>query len=161
MGATIIIASVGSQYHPTPTPSPYVEVDYKTVGWYYTYPISNNQSCVVLNLTVTNKGYAESVEYNWNWTSMHPNCFSLNISSVVGTPVFDPFILIANSSNSWGYSAIWPSFSYAELSNGSSDNGRIIFEFPKQQYNQPFTLRCFVYSVTGIHKTINVKISGS
>jgi hypothetical protein len=159
MGAVIIIAFVGSQYHPTPTPSPYVEVDYKTVGWYYTYPLSNNQSCVVLNLTVTNEGYAEGVEYNWE--NGNPNSFSLNISNVVGTLVIVPLVCIANSSSPSGYSTVGNWFSYSELLNGYNDTGTIIFEFPKQLYNQPFTLRCSMSSVNGIHKTVNVKISGS
>lgn len=161
MGVIIIVAAVGSQYHPTPTP--YVEVDYKTFGWYYTYPLSDNQSCVILNITVTNNGYAEGVYYYWE--DGNPTSFSLNISNVAGTLLYYQQIQLANSSSPSGYSVFiqnyFPYSHYEWLLNGTSDTGTMVFEFPKQLYNQPFTLRCSMGSVNYIHKTINVKISGS
>jgi len=40
-----------------------------------------------------------------------------------------------------------------------SETGTIIFEFPKQQYNKPFTLQCSMTTVN--YEAVSVKISGS
>jgi hypothetical protein len=126
---------------------PYLEVKYKTLGWYYTS--DNESACLVLNLTITDKGYTNEIAID------PPLDFSLNISNVIydfpsaSVTIFNSSV--PYSSPYWGTSSISSTLQYATLINGGSDTGTIIFVIPKQLYNQPFTLRCSI--------TTNVKIS--
>jgi hypothetical protein len=156
MGAIIIVAVVGEEYHPSH--SPYVEVHYKTFGWYYTYPLSENKSCVVLNVTVTNRGYTEGVYYYFkDWD---PLSFTLKIGNVSGVLPYQYSIWVANSSSPSGHNTVETYFSYPyELLNGTTNSGTIVFLFPKQLYNQTFTFGCSMGSMNYVHKTVSIRIS--
>jgi len=147
--AVIVLAVVWAQYQPTV--SPYVEVKYTTVGWYYTYPLSDNKACLVLDLTITNNGYTDGVS-----VLLYPD-FSLKINNVVYNS--DIGLMISNSSALLGWTYISSTLQLVTLMNGGSETGTIIFEFPKQQYNQPFTLQCSM--TTTKYVAVSVKISGS
>jgi hypothetical protein len=140
----IIISIVGLYLYSQQLP--YLEVKYKTVGWYYT--IDNESACLVLNLTITDKGYSNEI-------TIYPlSGFTLNINNVLYNPVSG--VTISNSSgisyvsSTLGTNIFLP---LATLINGGSYTETIVFELPKQLYNQPFTLRCSI--------TTNVKISGT
>jgi hypothetical protein len=148
-----IIALVVAELHfstPFSAPSPYVEVKYRIVGAYNAYPLSDNNTCLVLNLTVTNKGYTDEV-----WVLGYPN-FSLNISNVVykaiptgNTPISDGLL---------GYHYLYfNTLPQAFLMNNESATGTIMFKFPKQLNNSPFTLQCSMTTLKD--QTVNVKIS--
>jgi len=153
--AIIAVAVIWSQYQPTS--AAYVEVNYKTVGWYYTVP--KDEAVLVLNLTVTNKGYAEGV----NVSGYGPD-FSLNISNANYNPtsyiipIFNSSIPLNNTGPQYN---LGPKYTLQgmTLMNGQSDTGTIVFELPKQQYNKPFTLKCAMKTTK--NQAVNATISGS
>jgi hypothetical protein len=135
------------------TPSPYVEVNYTTVGRYCTYPSSDNEACLMLNLTITNRGYADEVSV---WLPSF-TITMLNVSKVLYPPLAGE--KISNSSDTNGWSFISTTLQSEILPNGESETGTIIFEFPSLLLNQTFTLQCSM--VTTKHAAANVRISGS
>jgi hypothetical protein len=143
----IVAAIVFALYNPNS--SLYVEVKYKTVGWYYTYPSSDNKTCLVLNLTITNKGYTDGV------TVLPFDDFSLIISNVAYSTIIGA--MIPNSSELLGHSYISPTLQSVTLMNGGSETGTIMFEFSKQLYNQPFTLQCSMNTTKSV--AVSVRIS--
>jgi hypothetical protein len=140
----VIVAGIAVQIFQKPSSSPYVDVKYETVGWYYTYPLSDNQSCLVLNLTITNKGYTDGIVIYPDYP-LSLNGFGLNISNVVYPPISG--VSISNSSVWLGYTDISATLPSITILNNGNVTGTIIFEFPKQQYNQPFTLLCSIITV--------------
>lgn len=152
--AIIAIAVIWSQYQPTS--SNYVEIEYKTVGWYHTYPSSDMKACLVLNLTITNKGYTDGVKiYPYNPLSL--GGFGLTLSSITYDPT--SIVLILNSSSLLGYSSVGSTLQSATLMNDGSETGTIIFEFSQQELHEPFTLQCSM--TTTKYASVSVKISGS
>jgi hypothetical protein len=150
MVGIIVLAVVCSQYQPAA--SPCVEVKYTTVAWYHTYPSSDNKACLVLNLTITNKGYTDGVI-----VLAYFGDFSLNVSNVAYNPSIG--VSIPNSSELLGYTYLSPTLKSVTLLNNGTETGTIMFEVPKEQYNQPFTLQCSM--TTTKYATVSVQTSGS
>ena len=127
------------------TNSPYVEVDYKTIGWNYTY---DNHAYLVLNLTIINKGYTDGVPVG-------NALFGVNMSNVeYGSTESIP---ITNSTGTLGYTELYLTLKPVTLMNNGTANGTILFELPKTLYNQPFTLICTM--TTTKYQKVNVRIS--
>lgn len=66
IAAIIVLAGVLSQYRltaPNAPTSPCVEVDYKTVGWFYGSYVrgTRNDTYFLLDITVINEGYSEPI----------------------------------------------------------------------------------------------------
>jgi hypothetical protein len=61
----VIISGIALQLSqkPSSSTSPYVEVDYRTVGWFYDSIVSYTQNCTyfLFNVTITNKGYSKAI----------------------------------------------------------------------------------------------------
>ena len=138
--------------------TPYVEVDYQTVGWFYSNSgdsltdTSYNYTYLVLNVTVTNYGYSQvnvigefgfSALVNGNsYTSINPSYLYMYNGSI--SDFYD-----MQSVYSFNSEVPDP----ATLLNTGSVNGIVIFQFgsptvypPQPQIlNEPFTLQ---YSVT-------------
>jgi uncharacterized membrane protein len=155
-GIVVLYYIKTNSYQPTTssnilTSSPYVEVNYTTVGWHYTYPLSDNEACLVLDLTITNEGYTDRVSV------LAFTDFSLKISNVLYHPIIG--VMIPNSSEPLGFSYVSPTLQSVTLMDGGSESGTIMFEFSKQVYNQPFALQCSM--TTTKYATVSVKISGS
>lgn len=133
-----IIVGVSTQI-PQNTTLAYVEVDYKTIGWFYDSIVSGeqNNTYFLLNVAITNKGYTKAV-------LTEPWKFSISIDGVnystygLGTmPVFlyngsSTFLNGVNFANT--FSAV-PSVS---IVNGSQVSGVVAFELTAKP--QAFTL---------------------
>ena len=147
MGVIVAGMAVQISQRPSSSSSPYVEVYYKTVGWNYTY---DNHAYLVLNVTITNKGYTDGVP-------VANALFWVNTSNVeYGSTESIP---ITNSTGPLGYSELYLALKPVTLMSNGTVNGTIHFELPKTLYNQPFTLICTM--TTTKYQKVNVRISGS
>lgn len=134
------------------TGSPYVEVDYSTIGWFYSaideYS-GYNYTYLALNLTITNHGYSQ----------VNPdssNGFDVVVNSSTFQALFlSPFTMYNSSTiNGEGYYFGDSALPYsATLLDTGSITGTVIFQFgdpnvypaQPQILNEPFVLQ---YSVT-------------
>lgn len=112
------------------TVPPYVEVDYKTIGWFHDF---FNNTYLVLNITMTNKGYSKGVLCHWD-------IFNATISGVSYSQ--------ASSENLYNSSGAQMRFTDLNLpgvtlQNGGSVSGQIAFEIPITL--NPYVLGCSTY----------------
>ncbi len=146
----------------TPTATPpistfYVEVDYQTVGWFYSsagnmLDSNYNYTFLVLNVTITNHGYSQI-------NVIGDNGFSLLVNNEEYTPLISLPNSMYNGSTTSFYD-MQKSYSFASklpseaiLLDTGSVNGTIVFKFgnpnvyPQQPQilNKPFVLQ---YSVS-------------
>ncbi len=143
---------------PTTLITPYVEVNYQTVGWFYSttdgtiYSDDYNYTYLVLDVTITNYGYSQV-------NVIGINGFSVLVNNDEYTPVISLPISMYNGSTSSFYN-MQKSYSFASklpseaiLLDTGSVNGTIVFKFgnpnvyPQQSQilNKPFVLQ---YSVS-------------
>lgn len=139
--------------------TPYVEVNYQTVGWFYSttdesplYSNDYNYTYLVLDVTITNYGYSQV------------NVIGINgFSVLVNNDEYTPLISLSNSMYNGSTSSFYnmqKSYSFtsklpseAILLDTGSVNGTIVFKFgnpnvyPQQSQilNKPFVLQ---YSVS-------------
>ena len=127
------------------TAQPFVEVRYKTVGWFYDNGFLENKTYLILNITVTNKGYSEQV-------NCEPWSFAVTIDGVT----YDPWALgsipfaLYNGTTSLNqfnvsvltnFAPLFPALPSVRLSNNASVNGFIAFEIPNPNLEEKaFTL---------------------
>ena len=88
------ITNLGTSPVITPVPSisqPYVEVDYKVVGWFWSktpkggFVSDYNYTCLVLNVTIINKGYSE--------VPLSSGSFELDTNGRTYSMISNPFLM--------------------------------------------------------------------
>ncbi|HML01918.1 MAG TPA: hypothetical protein VK487_00950 [Candidatus Bathyarchaeia archaeon] len=133
-----IVSSSGIQSF---TISPYVEVDYKTIGWFYG-GINYNYTYLVLTLTITNHCYTSGVKVNGMWgfyVKIGNNVYNTTLTS--GGTMYNA----TNTFTGYYYTDSSPAMT---LLNTGAINATVVFQFgnpnvvpsPPQIWNQPFTL---------------------
>jgi hypothetical protein len=128
--------------------SPYVEVDYKTFGWFYGY--NNNYTYLVLNVSIINHGYSQ--------VNVQSISLSGGFSVTINNAVF-PQIYVAAVKTLETYTLITTTLSDVILLNTGETSGTIIFQFnasPKI-YQEPFALSYVVTCGTN-YQTATVRI---
>lgn len=159
----VIILAVGLGigiyfYKPTSTnsnttttpPAPYVEVDYKTIGWFYetnnTYGFTlPNDTYLLLNITIINKGYSSAIQgmislgYGFNVTinGIEYPAYLIKLYSAVynASGAFDftsqPYLATMN----------------VKIENGAGVQGFLVFDFTQAQhmFGKSFILGCTLY----------------
>jgi len=138
----------------TPAPSisqPFVEVDYKIVGWFWSknpkasLSSDYNYTCLVLNVTIINKGYSE--------VPLSSGSFELTTNGRTYSMISNPF-LISTVYNNEFKSGYWlnQKFSHTILLNAGKESQTIWYVFgdpnfspqPPKVWKTPFVLH---YSV--------------
>lgn len=127
------------------TTQPFVEVHYKTVGWFYDNGFLENKTYLILRITVANKGYTEQV-------NCRPWSFSVTIDGITYEPWAlgsIPFALYngTTGTNEFNVSVLVNFAPYFHalpsvgLSNNASISGYIAFEIPNPNFEEKaFTL---------------------
>jgi hypothetical protein len=123
----------------------FVEVRYKTVGWFYDNGFLENKTYLILCITVTNKGYTEQV-------NCRPWAFSVTIAGITYEPWAlgsIPFALYngTTGTNEFNVSVLVNFAPYFHalpsvgLSNNASISGYVAFEIPNPNLEEKaFTL---------------------
>ena len=140
----------------TPTPATsYVEVDYRTVGWFYGIPQfeNYNYTYLVLNVTVTNHGYSQVnvIGNNGFSVAINSNDYTPMLSTIWNNQLFNGTVSDYGYQIPYSFSSDLPS--QAILLDTGSVNGIVIFQlgspnvYPQQPQilNEPFSLK---YSVS-------------
>ena len=139
--------------------SPYVEVDFETVGWFYANDYNNNNAAynytyLVIFVSITNDGYAQvpldlaefSVVINGVTYSNLDTVSNPFYNATAVSPKFDMFASIMGEEYNFPNSDWYGT----ELGNTGSVNGTIVFQFgdpnlipqPPQILNQSYSLSC-------------------
>jgi hypothetical protein len=138
----VIVAGAATQIpqQKSNTVSPYVEVDYKTIGWFYdniNYVagsfVGAGNTYLVLNITMTNKGYSKGVLcYEWD--------FNATVNAVSYTAsIYFPYLYNSSGEHVTGFNEL-PSVT---LQNGGTVSGNIAFEMPIT--SSSYVLSCSTY----------------
>jgi len=159
VGLAIFVLMLGAVKAFAATPisnsSPFIEVTYETVGWFYGSDSENtggyNYTYLVLNVTIANDGYSQvNPDQGQFSVAISGNSYSAE-GSILGLPYIYNY-----SSQIFGYTAYelgLSDFPSVTLLNGGVISGTIAFQFgnpndvpqPPQIWNAPFSL---TYSVT-------------
>jgi hypothetical protein len=121
-----VVAGIALQIfqNPSSSTSPYVELDYKTVGWFFGSTLlggTYNHTYLILNVNIINHGYSSVY---WG---------SLNVT--INGQEYQAEYYCPTLYNSTGINAIQYDFSsltlsiYYSLNDGQSAKGYVIFEF--------------------------------
>jgi len=133
-----------------PSSGPYVELDYKKIGWFYSTntkdDLAYNYTYLVLSVNITNHQYSQ---VNLNGS----NGFTVVINGNKYQPTPYPPLFLYNGSQTADHYTFPATLSETPLSENETLTGYVIFEFgnptakpsPAQIINRPFNLE---YSVT-------------
>jgi hypothetical protein len=133
----VIVGWVATQIPKTPTPttttpaqSPYVEVDYKTIGWFFDNGYITNDTYLLINITMRNDGYSKEIlsdPWGFNVTINDVSYSDYGLGSIPvalynGTGILET--AINYSSGVFNYTTgtfTYSNYTYKELTNFASN----------------------------------------
>jgi len=139
--AIIVLAGVLSQYRltaPNAPTSPYIEVDYRTVGWFYDSYVkgTRNDTYFLLDITVINEGYSEQVLSSPRTFSLTANGMTYDAweSDQIPQHLYNGTLQtvpsFANPSLLRNFAIGFSALPDVPITNGSQISGIVAFELP-------------------------------
>lgn len=147
-----LLLAITCSMQATQAQSPYVQVNYQTIGWYWDNGYVGNSTWLLLKVTITNNGYSLVQGMYFIGDAFHVVVSNIVYStSSVPTPAYnlynDTYVTynLCNDSGPQNITGTDLCLSSAQIANEGILAGIIGFKFSPDIFNEPFALQTQFY----------------